>query len=106
MKHKKLIREFFKQGSPSGMPAMLALLGGLAAGVVLGVLFAPQTGGQLRSSMRELVGNGNLDLQDEPQSVLAGQHEQARYKRPKSDIKSLLHQAHTGEAHTEQGLSV
>lgn len=99
MKNEKLIKAFFTSGSSSTTESIIALVGGLAAGAVIGILFAPGSGKAIRSniadSFKELVGIAK----DEP-VVLEVPQKKAVTKKPKSDIKTLIHEAHEAGVYT------
>lgn len=101
MKTKKIIREFLTH-SNSNTPMLIALAGGIVAGALLGTLFAPERGRQLRKRLFNWNSNDSNEIADK--AVSRHLWTQVSPKKPKSDIGSLIHQAHTG-AHTEQGLS-
>ena len=101
MKYRKLISDIVHQKSNSNTEIAIGLIAGLAVGAVLGVLFAPESGEQLRKG---ILGKAN-DYADGLQDDFTGSDEaqEAPYvshpapKHPKSNIKDLIHQAHTGE---------
>jgi len=105
MKTEKVIRSFFAARSSGQTNGMIALIAGLAAGAVLGVLFAPENGASARKKLREAAGKffGN-DSGEELQQEQTGPDHISGTKRPKSDIKALVHRAHSHASHTEQGL--
>lgn len=102
MKTDKLIKEFFAPQSVGTTEKLIGLAAGLAAGVVLGVLFAPGSGRSLReriiTAATELIkGKVEEELAVETETSVQGTK-----KKPKSDIKELIHQAHVAASHTEQ----
>ena len=104
MKSNKL-NAFFTQASSVRKPVVIAILGGLAVVTALGVLFTSERGKKLRGRIRDLAGRAEKDLVEEPEQVQNNHRGYIHHKRPKSDIRSLIHPGHTEEAHTEQGLS-
>lgn len=106
MKNDKLIKAILAPSSGARTPALLALGAGLAAGAILGILLAPDSGNSLRTkicdSVKGLFG-GNAD-EEEVEAAAAPQQAASNRKKPKSDIRTILHDAHTSAAHTEQGL--
>lgn len=100
MKNKRILAEFFKHRS-SDAPVLIALLAGMAAGAALGILFAPEGGRKLRSRICDWVDRGHDETEQEQTEFI--HHSAVNQKKPKSDIRSLIHQAHVG-AHTEQGI--
>ncbi|WP_316789737.1 YtxH domain-containing protein [Pedobacter frigoris] len=102
MKNRKLIEAFFRQKS-DGIAPVVALIGGLAVGAVLGVLFAPASGKEARDKIRDTALRFRGNVSDDDEVVEEDLHPPVAHKRPKSDIKSIIHDAHV--AHTEQGLS-
>lgn len=90
----------------------VAVVGGLAVGAALAILFAPKKGTELREdisdggqrfsgTLSELMDalkakfSGGQNLESEPvhsENVVA--HARFAGKKPKSDIKELIHEAH------------
>jgi gas vesicle protein len=105
MKNDKLIKAFLAPSSGTRTPSLIALGAGLAAGAILGILFAPNSGSALRTkicdSFKGLFGEVAAEEEAEPEA--SRQHNQPTRKKPKSDIRTILHDAHTTAAHTEQG---
>ncbi|HKG05612.1 MAG TPA: YtxH domain-containing protein [Pedobacter sp.] len=99
MKTRKLIDTLLSGGS-SRTPAIAALIGGLAAGAVIGILLAPKSGKAAREKIVDaLTGLFGNNSQSEEQEPPVQTHHQPK-KRPKSDIGELIHHAHQSE-HTE-----
>lgn len=110
MKTQKLIQSVFASGSARRTDSIIALVAGLAAGAAIGILFAPEGGKEARGKICDAVsGLLGIKTQEEKEEELSAAQQQRAYavqiKKPKSDIKSILHQAHAQEAHTEQGIS-
>lgn len=123
MKYKKLIAGTFGQRADNSTGLAFGLIVGLAAGAVMAMLFAPKSGKDLRSRITDKVRKFGQDGKDiylsgEPgergergerirkgaeKNQLNQDVNHAAVRKPKSDIKELLHGAH-GAAHTEQGL--
>ena len=101
MKNEKLIRALFTSGSRNTTESIVALVGGLAAGAVIGILFAPGSGkavrGKIADNLKELIG-----LADEGSAVIEAPQIKPITKKPKSDIKAIIHEAHNAGIHTEQ----
>ncbi len=104
MKNKKLIQALFTPGSGGRTPALIALAAGLAVGAAIGILFAPESGKQVRDKIRDTVKGLGKNIQEEPEVVESPRVARAAPKKPKSDIKALVHDAHASGAHTEQGI--
>lgn len=102
MKIDNFISAFFKRKASGTTHSLIALTAGVAIGASLGVLFAPKSGRELRRKVRDME-CAAVDPHETPVQGDINQQENALGKRPKSDIKSLVHQAHTEEANTEQG---
>jgi hypothetical protein len=104
MKNKKL-HAFFTQASSGRKPVVIALLAGLAVVTVLGILFTSERGQKLKRRVRDLAGRTENDMPEGPEQIQNNHRGYIPHKRPKSDIRSLIHPGYTEEAHTEQGLS-
>lgn len=119
MKYKKLIANIFAQRDNNNAQVAVALVAGLAVGAALAILFAPESGSDVREGisdrtkgLRENFKDGYASLRGKLFGETEEEEEQAapevpHYnhtapKRPKSDIRELIHEAHTGEHHTEQ----
>lgn len=105
MKTKKLIGSLLSGGSSGRAVAIGALIGGLAVGAVIGVLLAPNSGMAARQKLSDSL-NGLLGRQEETNDTLTQSHPQNQNhgKKPKSDIKKLIHHAHEEAAHTEHNM--
>jgi len=104
MKIEKLLKSALPQRSSGSGTTVFALITGLAVGAVLSILFAQESGKDVRKKLldagRKLAGlesqddAENDDHQDNvPHEVVA--------KKPKSDIKSLIHEAHVSASSSE-----
>lgn len=122
MNYKKLMSKIFDQRSDNSTLAFA--IAGLAAGAVVAVLFAPKSGKDMRRRITDSVmglGQGAKDFYASLRSKINGERvESIRngalqdqendhgnhtvVKKPKSDIKKLVHGAHANGAHTEQSL--
>jgi len=112
MKYKNLVADAFAQKSNRDINVAISLIAGIAVGAALAVLFTPISGKDLRkgiaekaeelgdeslnfyASWKEKVADKNQETeneQDNEEQSLA----QDTQKKPKSDIKELIHQAHT-----------
>lgn len=105
MKTRKLIDSVLSSGSSGRSGTIAALIGGLAAGAVLGILFAPKSGKAARQKLRDSL-TGLLGTASEEQPVEQKHHGSHIHhtKKPKSDIREIIQHAHSGSVHTEQGL--
>ncbi|PST83841.1 hypothetical protein C7T94_12615 [Pedobacter yulinensis] len=97
-----------------------ALVAGLAVGAVLAVLFAPDSGrnvrrrigeqgGGLASGIKDIYGSlrAKINGASEEAADAATEHEVPHFKKqvqkkPKSDIKEILHEAHADEPSQQQ----
>lgn len=119
MKFKNLLAKSFAQRSNQNANVTIALIAGLAVGAVLAVLFAPESGGDVRRGIADKAkgfGDGLKDTYGSLKNRLRGEGERedaeneseselpyvahAAAKKPKSDIKELIHEAHNGEHNT------
>jgi len=100
MKNEKLIRAFFTSGSRNTTESIIALVGGLAAGAVIGILFAPGSGKAVRSKIVDSL-KGLAGIVEEEPAVAEAPQKKAITKKPKSDIKALIHEAHDAGVHAE-----
>jgi gas vesicle protein len=99
MKTEKLIRSVFASESSGRTNGVIALIAGLAAGAVLGILFAPESGESARNKIRDAAGRlfGAEQQEDQhAEAIRSTQHN--TLKRPRSDIKNLIHEAHVHDA--------
>jgi gas vesicle protein len=113
MNYRKQLRKILTaKADNSGMVAC-ALIGGLAAGAVLAVLFAPKRGSELPSDithsgrkfggslwelmnrLKEKFGDGPDSEQDGGENREGKTNVSPSVKKPKSDIRSLIHEAHS-----------
>ena len=108
----KELRKLSRANSNHNAMIGVALIGGLAVGAALAVLFAPKKGKDLRSGISGagLKFSGTLtelmdalkakfsgtEIPEEDHDDLQTQHREhaAPVKKPKSDIKEILHAAH------------
>lgn len=118
MKYTKLLSKIFDNRSNNNGQVAVALVAGLAAGAILSILFAPDSGANVRRGIADQargLGNGIRDGYGRLRDRVVGQQEldepiateMPHYthkvtKRPKSDIKDIVHEAHA--QHTEQSL--
>lgn len=107
MKTEKMFKSLFTS-SLSTTTAVTALSGGLAAGGLLGTLFAPDSGKVMRQKIADafsrLLGPGckEIDPDSELHSKVTGH---VSGKRPKSAIKALTHHVHAVISPSNQGFS-
>ena len=115
MKYKKLMANTFGQRSDHSAQLAVALIAGLAVGAVVAVLFAQKSGKDMRRQITSLINrindrNAERDKRDggvrngAEQDQMDHHVNQAVNKKPKSNIKELIHEAHVGGGHTEQGI--
>jgi len=121
MKYEKIIANIFAQNSKNNAQVGFALVAGLAIGAALGVLFAPKSGAKVRkgiSNKAKGLGGDARDLYSSLRSRITGDTESSEpapvenqhlphtpAKKPKSDIKELIHEAHVNGAHSEPSVS-
>jgi len=106
MKTKKIIGSLFTPQSSGKTTAITLLIGGLAVGAAIGVLFATEKGKLMRQKICDTVNNlFDHHETDEPAEQISHPKDQNAGKKPKSDIKSIIHNAHAATAHPEQSLS-
>lgn len=105
MKTRKLVDSLLSSGGSGRSTAIAALIGGLAAGAVLGILFAPKSGKAARQKLFDSL-TGLLGTASEEQPLEQERHGSHVHhaKRPKSNIREIIQHAHAGSEHTEQGL--
>lgn len=122
MNYGKIISKILTRQSGNKGEVLIALVAGLAAGAVLSILFAPESGEDTRrrinykvkdlkdgikNSYGALVNKftGNSEELDEPVATEIPHFVNAHpMKRKKSDIKELVNEFHSGEHHNEQGI--
>lgn len=127
MNYKKLMTKTFDQRSDNKTQLAFSLIAGLAAGAAMAILFAPKSGKDVRKQIADSVlglGQGAKDIyaslknringksveRDESIKNGTAQDQVNDYinhavgKKPKSDIKELVHEAHANGTHTEQSL--
>jgi len=119
MKLNKMIKNAISGGAVDNNKVAIAVVAGLAVGAALAVLFAPAKGDDIRRSIddqrrglggkindtfaslkRRILNEDEVLTQQMEAPKVAHHHTQA--KKPKSDIKELIHETH--RPHTEQGL--
>ncbi|TKC04736.1 YtxH domain-containing protein [Pedobacter polaris] len=120
MKYRKLLSSLTRR-SNSGYVAV-ALVAGLAAGAILSILFAPESGEDTRrliSDKAKGLGNNAKDKYTALKNKLTGhdmEEEDAvapevphfthtTTKRRKSDIKDIIHDSHVEGQHNEEATS-
>ncbi|WP_316813771.1 YtxH domain-containing protein [Pedobacter heparinus] len=112
MKYGKQLKKMMACNDHNSTMVGIALIGGLAVGAALAVLFAPKKGSDLREGIADSgrqVSGTLAELMDaikakfgggdtvEPEVLLGAaemNHTATPVKRPKSDIGELLHEAH------------
>lgn len=122
MKYGKLISKLTKRSDNSGYVAV-ALVAGLAAGAILSILFAPESGEDTRrkiSGKAKDLGDAARDKYTSLKNKITGNDFEEHAvdvapevphfvhkvpKRRKSDIKDIVHDANAEAHHTEQPIS-
>ncbi|PWS26857.1 hypothetical protein DHW03_12570 [Pedobacter yonginense] len=111
MKYRKLIKKYLAEDSNSSAKIAIALVAGLAAGAVISVLFAPDSGEGTRGKIADGAKNLRYGFQDKynllKEKVFGVEaieediveHEVPHFKhtptkKPKSDLKNILEDAH------------
>lgn len=118
MEFKKIIRAALKKESGANTKVAVAIITGVAVGATLAVLFAPQSGrkvlktvghtgrkfsdhvNDLVAELKEKFFNTGDDAEVQGSEEIANELHAA--KKPKSDIKELLHKAHQAAAHSTE----
>lgn len=121
MKYRKLIGKYVAHKSTNNAQVALALVAGLAAGAIVSILFAPDSGSGTRGKIASGAKNLRYGFQDKynllKEKVFGVEaiendiveHEVPHYKhavtkKPKSDIKEILEHAHdNGQVQDGQG---
>ncbi|MHA4895331.1 YtxH domain-containing protein [Pedobacter sp. PWIIR3] len=118
MKFKKLAASIIAHKNNNGEVAV-AVIAGLAIGAALAVLLAPERGEDFREGIAGKARGFGSNLRDELASLkkrISGEeveeetveeiphYQQTTVKKPKSDIKDLIHEAHTSAHHTEHSI--
>ena len=122
MKYGKLISKLTKRSNNNGYIAV-ALVAGLAAGAILSILFAPESGDDTRRLIRDKakgLGDNAKDKYNALKNKLSGNNFEEHAddvapevphfvnkapKKRKSDIKDIIHEAHVESNNTEQEIS-
>ena len=122
MKYGKLISKLTKRSNNNGYVAV-ALVAGLAAGALLSILFAPESGEDTRRIIRDKakdLGDNAKDKFNALRNKLSGndfeEHDDDVApevphfvnkvpKKRKSDIKDIIHEAHVESQNAEQSMS-
>ena len=119
MKYERIMSNLLSQNTKTNSNAAFALVAGLAVGAVLGVLFAPKSGSDVRkgvSNKAKDFGGSAKDLFTSLRNKITGEYAEAEQvveeqpasrpaKKPKSYIKELIHEAHVNGVQTEQSTS-
>lgn len=101
MNYKKIVADTFRIKSNNNSQIAAAVLIGVAVGAALSVLFAPESGEDVRSRIANRFRNQTDELLEEDEYVEPDYVTHKAPKKPKSDIKDLIHEAHHGEHHHE-----
>ncbi|TCC94487.1 YtxH domain-containing protein [Pedobacter frigiditerrae] len=119
MKYGKIISKILNRRDNNNGMVAVALVAGLAAGAVISILFAPESGADTRRAIGDKakgLGNGIKDSYSSLKDRVFGVDEvvepavapevphfvHTTQKRKKSDIKELINEFHNGEHHNEQ----
>ncbi len=119
MKYGKIISKILNRRDNNNGMVAVALVAGLAAGAVISILFAPESGTDTRRAIGDKakgLGNGIRNSYDSLKDRVFGVDEviepavatevphfvHTTQKRKKSDIKELINEFHNGEHHNEQ----
>ncbi len=111
MKYRKLIGKYLEHKSTNNAQVALALVAGLAAGAIVSILFAPDSGAGTRGKIAGGAKNLRYGFKDKynllKEKVFGVEaieediveHEVPHFKhkvqkKPKSDLKEILEQAH------------
>ena len=120
MKLNKIIKKVIHQESNNPAKIAVAVVAGLAVGAALAVIFAPEKGSDVRGTISDsgkrfsdklLEGYSSIKdklkgIENEEESMLEpSDATRVTAKKPKSDIKEIIHQSHVDASHTEQGMS-
>jgi gas vesicle protein len=123
MNYEKIISKILTRKSDNSGQVVVALVAGLAAGAILSILFAPESGDDTRrritykvKSLQDGVKNsygffvnkftGKNEELEEPVAIEIPHFVNTNpLKRKKSDIKELVNEFHNGEHHNEQPIS-
>ena len=97
MNYKKLVADTFRIRSNNNSQIAAAVLIGVAVGAALSVLFAPKSGDDIRSRIANRFRSQVDDLTEEEEYVEPDYVKHPAPKKPKSDIKDLIHEAHHPE---------
>lgn len=105
MKTKRIIESILNPGSSDRATAITVLIGGLAVGAAIGVLFGTEKGKAVRQKICDTISSlFEHQESNEPSAPVSHARDHHSGKRPKSDIKNIIHNAHAATAHTEQSL--
>ncbi|MEJ2880577.1 YtxH domain-containing protein [Pedobacter sp. GR22-6] len=112
MKYGKQIKNILNQNRSNSTLVTVALLSGVAVGAALAVLFAPKKGVELRGDIAGVPAKAAGSLSELMDSIKAkfgttaegetvvdhyqngAERPHANTKKPKSDIREIIHQAH------------
>lgn len=105
MKYIKSITNPFTRSPKNSKLLALGLIGGLALGAMITMLFTTKSGKELRKQIGDDVANSKANNASLEGDGVQTNHlaAQGLNRKPKSDIKELRQETH-GSAHTEQGI--
>lgn len=123
MKYGKLIGKILSRKSSNNGQVAVAIVAGLAAGAVLSILFAPESGKDARKLIRDKakdLGSSARDTYTTLKNRISGNNFEEHkddvapevphfvrtpVKKRKSDIRDIIHESHVDDQHTKQEIS-
>lgn len=113
MKFRKILKNVLHEDTGASTKVAAAVIAGLAVGAAVAILLAPESGNETRKligksgkkftdQLKDVVSDLKqtfFNVEESDQVELLADHDQHPVKRPKSDIKELIHEAH--RAHTD-----
>ncbi len=97
-KFEKLLNNVLHQHKNNNMQVFMALTIGACVGAVAGILLAPTSGKKLRD---RLCGSCSA-IKNETEELVEETKEKVTRKKPKSDIKKIIEEAHTPDSKKEE----
>jgi gas vesicle protein len=123
MKYGKIIGKILARKSNNNAQVAVAIVAGLAAGAIISILFAPESGKDARKLINDKakgLGNSAKDKFTALRNRIAG-HDLEEHKddvapevphfvhtpakKRKSDIRTIVHDSHVDDQHTKQSIS-
>jgi gas vesicle protein len=116
MKYEKIISKILAKKTDNSGQVAVAVVAGLAAGAIISILFAPESGANSRKAIAHKakdLGNGIKNSYSSLKDRILGVEEEiavpespyfvhSTTKRKKSNIKEVINDFHNGEHHNEQ----